>query len=124
MSIRAFFAIFAVLAGLFGLGFVFAPGAVLANYGIQTTPQVAVMSRLFGAALLAISLLQWMARDLSDRGALRAVLISLGVSDIVALVISIAATSAGTINALGWSTVAIYLLSALGCGYFLTTKAR
>jgi hypothetical protein len=124
MSIRIFFTVFAVLSGLFGLGFVFVPGAVLANYGIDTTPQVAIMSRLFGGTLIAVSLIQWLARDLRDQSALRAVLISLGVSSVVGLVVSIAGTTAGTVNALGWSTVVIYLLSAAGCGYFLMTGAR
>ena len=52
--------------------------------------------------------------------ALRAVLIGTGIADAVNLVVAIAATSAGTINALGWTTVLIYLCGAAGAGYFLT----
>ena len=33
-----FFAIFAVLSVLFGIGFVLAPGAVLANSGVENSP--------------------------------------------------------------------------------------
>lgn len=118
MNVRTYFAVFAVLALLFGIGFVLAPGAVLANYGVTTTPAVAVMSRLFGGTLIAIAIIQWLARDF-DASATRAVLMGVGVADAINCIIAIASTTAGTINALGWSTVLIYLVGAVGAGYFL-----
>lgn len=103
---------------LFGIGFVVAPGAVLANYGITTTPAVAVMARLFGGTLFALAVIQWHARHFGE-GSRRAVLMGVGVANAVNCIIAIAATTGGTINALGWSTVIIYLAGALGAGYFL-----
>jgi hypothetical protein len=120
MTLRTYFATFAVLSILFGAGFVLAPAQVLANYGIESSPAVAVMSRLFGGTLLAIAVILWFARDFQSEAATRAVLIGLAVSDVVNFIVATAATSAGTINALGWSTVLIYLLGAAGAGYFLT----
>ena len=119
MTVRSYFAIFAVLSLLFGIGFVLAPGQVLINYGIADSPPVALMGRLFGGTLLAIAVIQWSARDFSE-AAVRPVLIALCIGDVVGLVVSIMATMAGTINAMGWSTVLIYLCGALGAGYFLT----
>ena len=120
MTIKTYFAIFAVLSVLFGIGFVLAPGAVLSNYGIENSPVVALMSRLFGGTLLAIAVILWSARDFHDEAALRAVLIGTGIADAVNLVVAIVATSSGTINALGWTTVLIYLCGAVGAAYFLT----
>jgi len=120
MTIKTYFAIFAVLSLLFGIGFVLAPGQVLSNYGIENSPTVALMSRLFGGTLLAIAVILWSARDFHDEAAVRAVLIGLGVADVVNLIVAIMAISAGTTNALGWSTVLIYLLGAVGSVYFLT----
>jgi hypothetical protein len=54
MTIRTFFAILAVLSFLFGIGFVLAPGQVLANYGIELSPALALVGRLFGGALLTL----------------------------------------------------------------------
>jgi hypothetical protein len=119
MTIRTYFAIFAVLSVLFGLGFVLAPGQVLSNYGVASSPAVALMSRLFGGTLLAMAVIFWFARDFQEGAALRAVLIGTAVSDVVNFIVATAATSAGTINALGWSTVLIYLVGAVGAGYFL-----
>jgi hypothetical protein len=120
MTIRTFFAIFAVLSLLFGISFVLAPGQVLSNYGIASSPTVDLMSRLFGGTLLAMAVILWCARDFHDEASVRTVLIGLGIADAVNLVVAIMATSAGTINALGWSTVLIYLCGAVGAGYFLT----
>lgn len=117
MNVRTYFAVFAILSLLFGIGFVLAPGAVLANYGITTTPAVAVMTRLFGGTLFALAIIQWHARNLGS-GSRRAVLMGVGVASAVNCIVAVAGTTAGTINALGWSTVAIYLASALGAGYF------
>jgi hypothetical protein len=122
MTVRNYFAIFAVLSLLFGIGFVLAPGQVLSNYGIADSPPVALMGRLFGGTLLAIAVIQWSARDFSE-AAVRPVLIALCIGDVVGLVVSIMATMAGTINAMGWSTVLIYLCGALGAGYFLTARS-
>src|SRR3954466_12692773 len=120
MTLKNYFAVFAVLAALFGIGFVLAPAQVLANYGMECPPAVAVMSRLFGGTLLALAVIQWSARDFQNEAATRAVLIGVGAADAVNFVVATAATSAGTINALGWSTVVIYLVGAAGAGYFLT----
>ena len=120
MTIKTYFAIFAVLSVLFGIGFVLAPGAVLSNYGIENSPVVALMSRLFGGTLLAMAVILWSAREFQDETALRAVLVGTGIADAVNCVVAVVATSSGTINALGWTTVLIYLCGAIGAGYFLT----
>jgi hypothetical protein len=124
MTLRAYFSIFAVLSILFGIGFVLAPGQVLANYGIEGSPAIAVMSRLFGGTLLAMAVILWCARDFRDQAAVRAVLIGNCVADVLNLVASFHATSSGTVNALGWSTVLIYLCGVLGAGYFLATSTQ
>jgi hypothetical protein len=42
MTIKTYFAIFAVLSILFGIGFVLGPGQVLSNYGIENSPHASV----------------------------------------------------------------------------------
>jgi uncharacterized membrane protein len=122
MTIKTYFAIFAVLSILFGIGFVLAPGQVLINYGVESSPPVALMSRLFGGTLLAMAVILWSARDFHDQAAVRTVLIACVISDAVNLIVALLATTSGTINALGWTTVLIYLCGALGAGYFLAAS--
>ena len=122
MTLKNFFTLFAVLAALFGIGFVAAPNDVLAMYGIPASVHTALIARLFGGTLLSIAIIQWLARTLRDEAAVTALLMGLGVSHVVNLLIAIAGTLAGTINALGWSTVLIYAIGAAGCGYFLKER--
>jgi hypothetical protein len=122
MTPRNFLTVFAVLAALFGVGFVAAPNDVLAIYGFPTSPHLAVVGRLFGGTLLALAVLQWLARDFHDESALTSVLMGLGVSHLINFLVAVGGTVSGTINALGWSTVLIYLAGAIGCGYFLKTR--
>ena len=77
---------------------------------------------MFGGTLLAMAVILWSARDFHDQAAVRAVLIGSGVSDVVNLVVALLAVTSGTVNALGWSTVLIYLCGALGAGYFLAAS--
>jgi hypothetical protein len=58
-------------------------------------------------------------RDFRDEAAVRTVLIGGLVGDVVNFVVAIIGTLAGTTNALGWSTVLVYLFEAVGSGYFL-----
>jgi hypothetical protein len=124
MTIKMLFTILAILSFLFGIGFVLAPDQVLANYGIEHSPALALVARLFGGALLALGVILWLARDFRDEAAVRAVLISTLVGGVVNVVVAIIGTLAGTTNALGWSTVLIYLFAAVGSGYFLMAQSR
>ena len=122
MTIRMFFTILAVLSFLFGIGFVLAPDQVLANYGIESSPAMALLGRLFGGALLTLGVILWLARDFRDEAAVRAVLVANAVGSCINLVVAIMGNLSGTTNALGWTTVLIYLFAAVGSGYFLMAR--
>jgi hypothetical protein len=122
MTIRTFFTILAVLSFAFGVGFVLVPDQVLANYGIEHSPALALLGRFFGGALLTLGVILWLARDFHDEAALRAVLIGGLVGDVINLVVAAMGTLSGTQNALGWSTVLIYLFGAVGSGYYLMAR--
>ena len=104
LTLRSFFTILAVLSFLFGVGFVLAPGRVLANYGIEYSPSLALVGRLFGGLLLTLSVILWLAKDFRDETAVRAVLLGALIGDVVNLVVATMGTLSETSNALGWST--------------------
>jgi hypothetical protein len=113
----------AAIAAIFGIGFVAVPAQVMEPYGITLTPGTALLSRLFGAALVGYALLSWNVRAAAASDALRAVVVSLFVVDMLGVIISLHGVLSGAENALGWSTVAIYGLLAAGFGYFTFAKA-
>src|ERR1700737_4724728 len=98
MTVRTFFTILAVLSFIFGIGFVLAPGQVLANYGIELSPALALVGRFFGGALLTLGVILWLARDFRDETAIRAVLVGGLVGDVVNLVAATTGPLSGTTN--------------------------
>jgi hypothetical protein len=122
MTIRMFFTILAVLSFLFGICFALAPGSVLAIYGIEHSPALKLVGRLFGGALLTLGVILWLARDFLDEAAIRAVLAGTFIGSSVNLIVALKGTLSGATNALGWSTVLIYLFAAVGSGYFLMAR--
>jgi hypothetical protein len=108
----------AIVAVLFGLGFVLVPGALTSLYGATLSAAGIYVARLFGAAVLGFAALAWFARDAQESVARRAIVLGLFVSWAVGLICALVGQLAGAVNALGWSTVVIYLLFALGLAYF------
>ena len=122
MKIGNLLVVNAVIACLFGLGFVFAPAKVLAQYGLTVDAGFGLVAQLFGAALLGYAILTWSARKAGESDARRAIVLALFVSNAVGFVLALMAQLKGLVNTLGWSTVAIYLVLALGFAYFQFTK--
>ena len=124
MRLSAFLSVAGLVALVFGLSFLFVPGATLAPYGVTTDPAGIDLARYFGAALIQVGLMIFLARNVGDRAAQRAVVLGSGIGVLAGLGVALAAQLSGAVNALGWSTVAIYLLLVLGYGYFAFFQAR
>ncbi|MGD2158048.1 MAG: hypothetical protein PVG32_14325 [Anaerolineales bacterium] len=119
MTLKNWMSVKAVICVLFGLGFVFIPETVASLYGMSTNDSSILMARFFGQAFFLLGILLWLARNTSELATQRAFSISVFVGDIVGFVIAIMAQLSGAMNALGWLTVVLYLVLALGFGYFL-----
>lgn len=114
----------AVIAAVFGIGFVIVPGDLMSLYTSESGAALDLMCKLFGAALLGFAALSWLARNVPDSEARRAIVVALFVGDVVGCVVALLARLEGVVNAFGWSTVAIYFLLAIGFGYFAFAAPR
>jgi hypothetical protein len=65
-----------------------------------------------------------MARKITDAYALRAILLAFFISYSISMIIAIIDILSGLGNALGWSSVVLYLLLLLVFGYYLFVKPR
>jgi len=123
MKLKTLMIINAIVAIVFGVTFVIVPAQAYSLYDITANEQLILMGRLFGAALIGFALLTWMARNATDSDARRAIVFALFIADGIGFVAALIGQLSNVVNALGWSTVAIYLLLALGFGYFQFFKA-
>lgn len=122
MKLSNLMVVTAVVAILFGIAFVLAAGPLISLYGGTLTPAGTVVAQLFGAALIGYAVVNWFARNAKETEALRAIVLANFVADAIGFVVALLGQLSGAANALGWSTVAIYLLLALGFGYFQFMK--
>jgi hypothetical protein len=119
MTVKLFLTIAAAISVLFGIAFVLMPETTGAVYGTPPEAHTILAERYFGATLFPLGLIFWFAKDISDRSILRRVLIAFAIGCILGAIVSIVGTVAGTVNAMGWSTVLIYLVLLGGCAYCL-----
>ena len=118
MRLRHLFILNAVVALGFAIGFLVIPGTMWELYGVTEGPGVNLAGQFFAVELIAVGLLCWLARTVSDVAALQAITLSLLVSHVIGLVVSFIGIFGGVFNAVGWSAVVVYLGFSLGYAYF------
>lgn len=122
MKLSTMMVIKAVVCLVFGILFVLAPGPLMSFYGVTLGSGGILVARLYGASLFGNLLLSWFARNDAGSEALRASVLALLVYDAIGFVVALVAVLSGVMNTLGWSVVGLYLLLALGFGYFQFVK--
>jgi uncharacterized membrane protein YfcA len=119
MTAKLYLTISAIIAVLFGIGFILIPERMGELYGVIQNGASILNIRFFGAALLSIGVISWLARDFRDWDAVRAVLIGSVVGDVFGGLVNIWGTFRGLMNGLAWSTTILYVLLLLGALYCL-----
>jgi len=119
MTYKNFLSIASIVAFLFALGFIVMPGQRMSLYKVELNAGGSLMGQFFGGTLLGFGLLNWFGRDFSENGAKQAVLTANLASDALGFIFMLIGQLGGIpgINALGWSSVLIYLLLAAGFAY-------
>ena len=108
----------AVVAAVFGIAFVLVPAQVMSLYGVEESAALNHVGQLFGASLISLAVLTWSARNAAQSAARKAIVLALFFGEAVGFLLALIGQLTNVVSALGWSTVAIYLLLALGFGYF------
>ena len=124
MKLGTLMTINSIVAAVFGIAFIFVPVRILSQYGVVADAQFAMVAQLFGAALFGYGVLTWAGRNAAASEARAAIVLGLFVGDAIGFIVALIAQLRGVVNSLGWSTVVIYLLLAIGFGYFQFSKGQ
>ena len=117
MKLKHFLSVKAVISLLSGAILVAVPVAFMSVFGVVLDPAGSVMARLLGAMVVAVGLICWAERS-KEPNQLKGITFSLFVGDSIGFVILLMAQLTGMFNALGWANAALWLLLAIGLGYF------
>ena len=109
----------AVVSILYAVLIVLLPGQIVRLYNVELTPPGVLVAHLYGSTLLGFGLLNWFARQFQDESVQRSVMTANLVTTALGTIFSLIAQLGGVpgANALGWTTVVLYLLFALAFAY-------
>lgn len=126
MNVRTFLAISAVIYLVLGLFTVVLPQTMGSLYDVQFDRYASYMAQMYGALLVGLGVLNWLARGITDRPALDIILLGNLAGAAVASLVTILdqLNESGGGNALGWVTVALCLLLTAGFAYFRFTGEK
>jgi hypothetical protein len=118
MKLSVFMIIKSLVTLFFGMAFLIIPAQALSIYGITTDHAGLLMSRFFGVGFMMIGLVCWFVGNAEASELRLDILLALFITDLLGFSLSLITQLTGFLNAAGWINVILWLLMALGAGYF------
>ena len=111
-----------IIEGIFAVGFIAAPGAMLEPFGVVLDETAVVFARLFGSALLGFPVLLWFARKSDKWEFKKGAVYAMFTYYLVSTPILTITRTAGLMNVKGWAIIGLHLVLLLWFGVFLVKK--
>lgn len=123
MKFRTFTLIAAIIALLYGLGFLFIPTSVLGFYGVQLNEPGRFVALYFGSSLLGVAVTWWRIREAKTlHDAREGVFLGAIVLSFTGIIVSFVDALTGPSNSIAWMNPIIYGFLTLGFVYFYLKK--
>src|SRR5512140_235840 len=119
MKFQTMMVIKAVVCLVLGVPIVLAPTLIYSIFGVSLDAGGSFAAREYGASMIGILLITWFGRYVTEGPIRWAIALGLCVYDAIGFVVTAIATLMGVLNILGWLVALLYLLLAIGFGYFL-----
>lgn len=122
MNYRIMFFITALVTVAFGVGFLIFPSMALNLFDVDNYASTRLVTQFFGTAMVALGLLLWFAKGVTEAGTQRGMAIALLVGAVGGLIVTFLGTTSRVMRSNGWLVMVIYLLFGLGYAYLLFLK--
>jgi hypothetical protein len=122
MKLKTLFIASTILGVVLGLGFFFAPAAVMSSFGVTAGETHQHTARNFGSAVIGLAVISWWARNAGDSNARRAIVIGLFTYFVFSSISIISFQLEGKVNHSGWLFAGLNVLFLLGFGFHLIAK--
>lgn len=122
MRLRTVALVTGVIAILYGLGFLVVPAPILAVLGVELPEEGLLVARFFGAHLIALGVVDVLARDSLDatarpESARNAIVSGNVTASALSTLLALWGVVAGLSNELGWGNVVLAALIAVAWAY-------
>jgi hypothetical protein len=122
MNYRTLFLLNSLFAFLLGAVFLVVPALAIGQFGVDSYNSTRLMAQFFGTAMLALGLLLWFVKDVSDEAMQRGMAISMLAGALGGLIITALGAFTGTLRTNGWVAIVAYILFGLGYALLLFVK--
>jgi len=116
---KTLFLVYMIVEAIFGFGFLFVPGALMAPMGVTLDVTSTTFARLLGTLILSIPVLIFFARKSSDSEFKRGVVYSVFVYMFLSTILLLITQLKGLMNAMGWGIVILHFTFMIWFGYYL-----
>jgi hypothetical protein len=124
MNYRTLLLLNSLIAFLFGAAFLIVPTMAITQFGVDNYASTKMLAQFFGTAMIALGLILWFAKDVTDESVQRGIGISLLLGALAGLIVTIIGTVGGTLRANGWILMIVYVLFGLGFAYLVFLRPR
>lgn len=121
MTIRNFFIISAIIIFLSGVMSILSPQFMFDAWGTASNQAGLIITQLSGALEIGLGAILWLARNEGVSNARRAIVLGGFITYSLFFIIMLINIS-GELSAFVWANIAVYLLLALGFGFFAFLK--
>jgi hypothetical protein len=122
INLKNLFIVNTLVALSYGLAAFFVPAWVMSNYGLTLNAAGELMTRFYGAELIAHGWMTWNARNAGVSSARFAIVSARCIGNVMRSVVAIAFILSGQSNLRGISIAGIFTFFALAYGYFWFIK--
>lgn len=124
MKLTTLILIMALLSLVWGAGFILLPGPMWLMYGLILDASGIYVSRELGAIFFTLGVVLWLARNYLELHTQRAIAIGLFIGNVLGFIVTLVGQFSTGVNAMGWVGAVLYLLLALGFGYYALRSPR
>jgi hypothetical protein len=124
MKLKTLLIIKAIVCLCFGIPILVVPNFIYSIFGATLAAGGVFAAREYGASMMGNLMLTWFARNSQESDSRCAIILALFVYDAIGVIVTLIAILSGALNPLAWLIVALYLLLALGFGYFLLLRRK
>jgi hypothetical protein len=124
MNFRIMFLINALIVALLGLGFLIIPERILGQFDVDVYAATKLAAQFFGTALLALGLLLWFAKDVSEENLQKGMAIAMLVGAAAGLIVTAVGATSNILRSNAWIAMLVYLLFGLAYAYLVFMKPR
>lgn len=122
VTLKNLFILNTLVALSYGLGALFFPTWVMSSYGLTLNPAGELMTRFYGAELIAHGWMTWFARKASASPTRTAIVSARCIGNAIRTVVALAFMATGQADARGWLIIGLFAFFALAYAYFWLSK--